>query len=67
MRCAGDNHNNMCHKFMQRVFLDLNLIKRLLTKYQFFTKLPKILHDHKSLNFGTKKGKEREKPTSSTL
>ena len=39
MRCMADNHNYMCHICAKR-FLELDLMKQLLTKYQIFKKLP---------------------------
>ena len=47
--CAADINNNMCH-IGAKEFLDSNfkLIKQLLTKYQIFTKFPRISHIHKN-------------------
>ena len=48
MYCAADNRNYMCHACAKE-FLDS--IRKLLTKYQIFTKLPHIPHIHKNRNF----------------
>ena len=46
--CAEDTHSYMCH-ICAKGFLDLNLIKQLLTKYQFFHKIaPNFTYPQKS-------------------
>ena len=54
---------NMLH-ICAKGFLDSNF-KQLLTKYQFFTKLPQILHSHKILIL--KVWLETDRPTASSL
>ena len=49
---ASDNHNYMCHTCAKE-FSDLASIKQLLTKYQYFTKLPQIPHIHINRNFSS--------------
>ena len=44
MCCAADNHNYICQTCAKE-FLDSNsTVKKLLTKYHIFTKLPRISH-----------------------
>ena len=50
MWCAAGNDNYMSYTCAKGI-LDRTLIKQLLTKYQFFTKLPQISHIHKNRNF----------------
>ena len=47
---ASDNHNYMCHTCAKEFEIRAS-IKKLLTKYQIFTKLPQISHFHKFRNF----------------
>ena len=53
MRCASDNHNNMCHTgaYVQKNFKIRTSIEQLFTKKQFLTKLSQISHIHKNHNF----------------
>ena len=48
MWCAVDNHNYICATYVQKDFRTSNLMKRLLRKYHFFTKLPQTSHIHKN-------------------
>ena len=51
MWCAADNHSYNVSQYVQKDFLSRTLIKQLLIKYKFFTKLPQISHLYKSRNF----------------
>ena len=48
MLCAEDNHRYFFYICVKGFFLDSNLIKQLLTKYQCFTKLHQISHIYKN-------------------
>ena len=49
--CAVDNHNYICHIYVQKQFVsNFNLVD-IDKKNQFFTKLAQISHIHKNRNF----------------
>ena len=51
MCCAADNHNYILSHMCKRIFWFELQCKKLLTKYQIFTKLLQIPHIHMNRNF----------------